>query len=57
MKFEYAEKIENSTTIAQDLFDMINATGWALYNGYGMINIFCRNGVSKKSLSNFMVYN
>ena len=43
---EYAEKIENSTTIAQDLFDMINATGWALYNGYGMINIYCRNGVS-----------
>ena len=25
---------------------MINATGWALYNGYGMINIYCRNGVS-----------
>ena len=43
---EYAEKIENSTTIAQDLFDMINATGWALYNGYGLINIYCRNGVS-----------
>ena len=25
---------------------MINATGWALYNGYGLINIYCRNGVS-----------